>query len=108
MGALAHFLTTRLEEEIFELHPENKDYRPFSRSILANLKRNTGLTGSYSAGRIPPQWIVRSDAFALAKRNVQLHRRIFRSECMKEAKLDDRTSAFKRHCDAAGKGRADF
>lgn len=97
-------LARRLEEEIFEAFPEDKDYRHCTRSVTANLRRNTMLAAGYAAGRVPPQWMVRADVEALAPRLAQLQRRVFRNECLREVQLDDESAEVKRRAWAAARG----
>mmetsp|Transcript_112727 Transcript_112727/g.273731 ORF Transcript_112727/g.273731 Transcript_112727/m.273731 type:complete len:263 (-) Transcript_112727:43-831(-) len=78
-------LVQRLDEEILERCPEDRDYRHCARGVGANLRRNTMLAAGYTAGRVPPQWIVACDVEALAPRMRQLQRRVMRRECLKEA-----------------------
>lgn len=97
-------LARRLEEEIFEAFPEDKDYRHCTRSVTANLRRNTMLAAGYTAGRVPPQWMVRADVEALAPRLAQLRRRVFRNESLRESQMDDESAEVKRRAWAAARG----
>jgi len=89
-------LIRRLDDEVTERCPEEKDYRHCARSITANFRRNTMLAAGYAAGRVPPQWIVLCDAEALAPRMRQLQRRVLRNECLKEVREDEATAELKR------------
>ncbi|CAE8642493.1 unnamed protein product [Polarella glacialis] len=88
-------LARRLEAEVFEHLPNDKDYKCCVRGLVANLRRNPMLAGGYVAGRVPPQWIVLADHEALATRMHQLQRRALRTECLKEV----------RECEEAEKAR---
>lgn len=97
-------LARRLEAEIFEHFPEDKDYRHTARTIAANFRRNTMLAAGYTGGRIPPQWIVLADTEALASRLQKLQRRALRSECLKEAKTSDEGADLRKRAADAGRG----
>jgi len=101
---LRHLLTKRLEEEIFERQPSEKDFRHAARSIAASLRRNTMLAAGYTAGRIPPQWIVNANGEALVPRLQKMATRADRVYTMKECACDEETSAFKAKARAAGLG----
>lgn len=89
LDPLKRRLVRRLEEEIFERNPEDKQYRHACRSIAANLRRNTMLAAGYGAGRVPPEWLVSASFEALAPRLMKLQRRALRSECLHDAKFDE-------------------
>lgn len=85
-------LVERLEDEIFENTPGDKEYRHSARALAANLRRNTMLAAGYAAGRVPPQWMTLADDEALAPRMAQLQRRLFRKECLWETRMDDESA----------------
>mmetsp|Transcript_19409 Transcript_19409/g.51859 ORF Transcript_19409/g.51859 Transcript_19409/m.51859 type:complete len:295 (+) Transcript_19409:127-1011(+) len=89
-------LTRRLDDEIFEKCPADKDYRHCARSITANLRRNPMLAAGYATGRVPPQWLILADEEALAPRMRQLQRRVLRVESLKEAREDEDTAGLRR------------
>jgi len=101
---LVHRVAERLEREIFEQYPQDKDYKCCARSMAANLRRNAPLASGCASGRIPPEWMVRADHEALASRVQQMTRRVLRSECLKEVKLDDASAELKRKTNEAGRG----
>jgi len=103
-AALTQQLVQRLEDEIFEHHPGDNDYRHATRTIAANLRRNTMLATGYAMGRVPPQWVVLASTEALATRYVQLNRRLHRNDCLKESLLDDEAAELRRQAWAAAKG----
>jgi len=103
--ALRRRLARRLDAEIFERCPSDRDYRHLARTIVANLKRNTMLAAGYATGRVPPQWLVLADAEALAPRLTQLGRRCMRSESSREALEDDETVQTRRRMWAVAKGQ---
>lgn len=97
-------LTRRLDDEIFEKCPADKDYRHCARSITANLRRNPMLAAGYATGRVPPQWLVLADEEALAPRMRQLQRRCLRVEGLKQAREDDDSAALRRKMWEVAKG----
>mmetsp|Transcript_68978 Transcript_68978/g.194528 ORF Transcript_68978/g.194528 Transcript_68978/m.194528 type:complete len:293 (-) Transcript_68978:49-927(-) len=97
-------LAQKLDDEIMEHCPENKDYTYCARSIAANFRRNTMLAAGYTSGRVPPQWIVLSSDEALATRMGQLQRRCLRVESLKDSQMDDETAEQRRQAWHAARG----
>lgn len=97
-------LVSRLEEEIFEHFPGDKDYRHTARTVAANFRRNTMLAAGFTGGRIPPQWIILADTEALAPRLQKLQRRALRKECLKEAQTSDEGAELRRRAATCGRG----
>eukprot|EP00931_Biecheleriopsis_adriatica_P107897 TRINITY_DN82239_c0_g1_i1.p1 TRINITY_DN82239_c0_g1~~TRINITY_DN82239_c0_g1_i1.p1 ORF type:complete len:309 (-),score=86.00 TRINITY_DN82239_c0_g1_i1:11-892(-) len=102
--ALRRRLARRLEAEVFEHVPGKKDFTHRARSIVANLRRNTMLAAGYAAGRVPPSWLVLADHEALAPRMSQLHRRMFRAECMNEVREPEEEEKLRQRCWRTAKG----
>lgn len=96
-------LARRLEDEVHEQHPDEKDYRCHARSIASNLRRNEKLAANYASGRVPPQWVAQCGFEALAPRTQQMQRRAFKSEALWESKMDDEAAAMKSHANEVGK-----
>jgi len=101
--ALKRRLIQRLDDDIFEEHPGDRDYRHCARAVASNLRRNTMLAAGFSSGRVPPQWIVLCGAEALAPRLQQLGRRLLRKENLRDALQDDETAECRRKAWIAGK-----
>lgn len=97
-------LAQRLDDELFEFCPDDKEYRHAARSLVANLRRNQMLAAGYATGRVPPQWLVLAEYEALAPRLLQLTRRLVRVECAKQAKHDDESARLRQKMSDAGKG----
>merc|ERR1712217_635580 len=90
--------------EILERHPSEKDYRHAARSIAASLRRNTMLAAGYTAGRVPPQWIVNANGEALAPRTQKMGNRLNRQESLKDCLCDPDTAKIRTRQRMAGKG----
>jgi len=101
---LRRHLARRLDDEIFEKCPVEKDYRPCARSIVANLRRNSMLAAGYATGRVPPEWLVLAQSEALAPRLRQMQRRVLRVEAFKEAQQDVDTAECKQKMWEVAKG----
>lgn len=97
-------LSQRLDDEIFERNPDDKEYRHQARGLVANLRRNQMLAAGYATGRVPPQWLVTAEHEALAARGKQFQRRVERITCAKEAKHDDESAALRRKMWGMAKG----
>jgi len=97
-------LVSRLEEEICEGHPVDKDYRHCVRSIAANLRRNPMLAASFTAGRVPPQWVVNANREALAPRLSKLGARAVRKELFTEATCEEAVNELRRLAQNVGRG----
>jgi len=102
--ALKQRLLQRLDDDIFEQYPGDRDYRHCARGVASNLRRNTMLAAGFSSGRVPPQWIVLCDAGALAPRLRQLERRLLRKENLRDALQDDETAETRRKAWVAARG----
>jgi len=102
--ALKRRLIQRLDDDIFEEHPGDRDYRHCARAVASNMRRNTMLSAGFSSGRVPPQWIVLCDAEALAPRMRQLERRLLRKESLRDALQDDETAEARRKAWLAARG----
>mmetsp|Transcript_75910 Transcript_75910/g.146712 ORF Transcript_75910/g.146712 Transcript_75910/m.146712 type:complete len:281 (+) Transcript_75910:49-891(+) len=102
--ALKQRLVQRLDDDIFEEQPGDRDYRHCVRAVASNFRRNTMLAAGFSCGRVPPQWIVLCDAEALAPRLQQLHRRLLRKESLRDALQDDVTAECRRKAQEAARG----
>mmetsp|Transcript_93237 Transcript_93237/g.179132 ORF Transcript_93237/g.179132 Transcript_93237/m.179132 type:complete len:288 (+) Transcript_93237:67-930(+) len=103
-SALKRRLVQRLEDEVFEQFPDEKDYRHCTRTVAASFRRNTMLAAGYASGRIPPQWIVHAGVGALSTRMTQLQRRCFQAEVLKEAQIESEVGEMRRKAQEAGKG----
>eukprot|EP00929_Paragymnodinium_shiwhaense_P003819 TRINITY_DN104498_c0_g1_i1.p1 TRINITY_DN104498_c0_g1~~TRINITY_DN104498_c0_g1_i1.p1 ORF type:complete len:285 (-),score=64.44 TRINITY_DN104498_c0_g1_i1:97-951(-) len=98
-------LGERLEQEVFEAYPEEKDYKNCARAIAANLRRNPMLAANYAAGRIPPAWLVNAHVSALAPRMAKLQRRVIRCEVLKEVQECEEVQEVRRKATRAGGGK---
>lgn len=101
---LKRSLVRRLDEEIHERCPLEKDYRHCVRSIAASLRRNTMLAAAYTSGRVPPQWVVNASGDALAPRMAKLGVRMLQKENLKDSRMDDVTAEQRRKSQLAGHG----
>lgn len=97
-------LAKRLDCEIVERYPTEKEYRRCARGLGADFKRNPMLSAGYATGRVPPQWVLSADFLALAPRLRQFQRRIERAESCKEALQDCDIAEIKSKMYAVGMG----
>jgi len=102
--ALRKQLAARLDLELFERFPSDKEYRPAARALTANLRRNTSLAAGYATGRVPPQWLVSVGFEALAPRLRQFQRRVEHKECENEVFEDADAAEMRRQMWDAAKG----